>query len=607
MLVALLLPTTEQALAQENNQNRLASTSYVQTRSANPQEQFHLSVLVDFIDDALEIHFTPDKIEQMMKLFQQAGVKRVYWQHYGGARTNFKFWNGFSSTQASRDTLRSLEGNPIRVAARKAKQAGLEIYAVIRPYENGLSRTTPSGSPVASAHPGVEQIGGPVQVLMDFVLQHPEMRIERRKTKIQDNGHRPVIRKIQLIKNDDRPTRLGPADIEIWTSPDNYQYKKREVSFTFSEHVEPASRDFVSFGKIKTAAGTPVRVLTLAGLNLTDKYVLLTTGHKQGSGDFRNLATEIIKAYDLNGKQIPTSVATSYATWNPHRNFRTNGLAFDTGFGSTEVTLDIDNSAGKGGFVAICGEKNEYLPASLCEAYPEVRQFWLRMVQECLDAGVDGVDLRVQCHSSWTDDPFEYGFNPPIVAQYKQRYGVDILHDDYDADKLADLRGEYYTRFVRSTSSMVRGAGKQMQVHINTDLLSPTYSKRVNPFTYPRNISFDWEKWLAEGMVDEVTLRSLVLRPDQLSTDAYSQRVIESCRKRGVPLHYNRYLNQVGPTFSHLKREIELIRDDGRFRSFILYEGKRLIGPAGDDAVGLRGGRFGTMAQWKQLTQELDQ
>ena len=130
----------------------------------------------------------------------------------------------------------------------------------------------------------------------------------------------------------------------------------------------------------------------------------------------------------------------------------------------------------------------------------------------------------------------------------------------FDLNRLAELRGEFYTEFMRSVSARIHEANKKMQVHINTDLLSPDYTHKINPFTYPRNIHFDWEKWLETGIADEVTLRSLVLRPEQLASDPYSQLVINKCQDLRIPLHYNLYLTQVGPAFEDLQREIELIQ-----------------------------------------------
>ncbi|MFT4689910.1 MAG: hypothetical protein ACI9OD_002122 [Limisphaerales bacterium] len=558
----------------------------------NKTDGFHLSVLVDFVDDALETHYTPAKLDRMMELFRDMGIRRVYWVHLGGAREGM-FWSGRGSNDASRRTITSLDGMPITGAVRSARKAGLEIYGYLKPYEGGMSYSLPAGSPQAAESPGPSRLGGPVACATRFVREHPELRIRRRMTDLPDGVATVPIRRLRLIKNDDAPTRIREKHLEIWVSPDNFRYQRKEVEFDLQDSIE-------------SIAGKRVRVLQLDGLNLNDNYVLVTTNLRDEDGSFANHATRLIKAQGPAGQELPISVATEYCVWKPNRNFRNYGLEFDTGgFRAKNSFLDVDSSSGNRGFIAFCRGRNEYSPGALCEAYPQVRQHWLSLVQECLDAGVDGIDFRVQCHSTWTDEPFAYGYNEPIVREYRRRHGADIPISQFDTDLLAELRGGYFTGFLRNAATLIRGHGKRMQVHVNLDLASPEFSHRINPFTYPRNIKFDWHRWLTEGITDEVTFRSLVLRPTELKTHAPSRRMIETAERSGLPLHFNRYLTQAGANFEDLKKEIEVIRDDGRFKSFILYEGKRLIGPDGEHSVKLRG-KYGTMEQWKRLARSLN-
>ena len=242
------------------------------------------------------------------------------------------------------------------------------------------------------------------------------------------------------------------------------------------------------------------------------------------------------------------------------------------------------------------GEINES-NEDVCGLFPEVQDFWRSLVQDCLDAGVDGVDFRIHAHSTHTDEPFAYGFNKPIVEAYLKRYGVDITEDEHGPKLLADLRGEYYTEFLRSASSAIRGAGKKMQVHMATPQMFPERAFAIYHWIFPCNTTYDWERWLAEGLADEVTIRCPYVPPRSLHESPFTQQVIAACRAKGIPLHFNRYL----PPFDELKEEIEIIRRDGRFRSFVLYEGKRLIGPDGKGGVTLRGGKHGDMGEWLQL------
>ena len=42
---------------------------------------------------------------------------------------------------------------------------------------------------------------------------------------------------------------------------------------------------------------------------------------------------------------------------------------------------------------------------SLSEGYPEVREYWLSWVKECMAAGVDGLDVRISNHSLLDQQP----------------------------------------------------------------------------------------------------------------------------------------------------------------------------------------------------------
>ena len=43
------------------------------------------------------------------------------------------------------------------------------------------------------------------------------------------------------------------------------------------------------------------------------------------------------------------------------------------------------------------------MPGALCETEPQVLDFWLSCIGEMLDAGVDGIDIRISAHGSLTE------------------------------------------------------------------------------------------------------------------------------------------------------------------------------------------------------------
>ena len=61
------------------------------------------------------------------------------------------------------------------------------------------------------------------------------------------------------------------------------------------------------------------------------------------------------------------------------------------------------------GVNAFARGRNEYVSGGMCEAYPEVQDFWLGWVGECMAAGMDGLDIRISNHSTWSDHMALYG------------------------------------------------------------------------------------------------------------------------------------------------------------------------------------------------------
>jgi len=564
--------------------------------------QFYLSALVDFPDDALAGPYNPQLVDKMMQNLKQMGVKRVYWIHYGD-RSYEMLWKdaGLSYAPNLVATMKTID-DPITLAVKTARKYGLEIYAYIKPYETGLSYILPEGSPLAAKYGGLPHLGGPVPCVMKFTREHPEMRIKRRMTDIPENIDSIPVCRIRLAKNDDAETHIKKENIEIWTSPCNYKYTKKDVNFTFRDVIEKAPYDVIDWdGKVMTAKGAPVRVLYLEGLNLTDKYILITTDCNDGRVDFGNTGLEMLKVYGPDGKEIPITIAGWECVWFGGQNYRWDGLNFDTGVG--RMTRYLDDVGGKPGFAAFCRGKNEYLFGALCESYPEVRKFWLGMVKECLDAGVDGVDFRLGVHSTHTDDPFLYGFNPPVIREYQRRYGVDILTQNYDPNLLAELRGEYYTEFLRCASLMIRSAGKKVQLHLDADRFRPNPPpSRYLAFTW--NIKFDWEKWISEGLADEVTLRCFsqtgYTTTDSFLQDPFAERLMEASMAKNLPVHYNRYIRKVPPG-RELREMIQKVREDGRFRSFVLYEVYDIMRPDPNGNVSFI---YGDANSWQEVKKQ---
>ena len=556
---------------------------------------FILSATVDFPDDLMFGTYTPELLDRMMQQLKQLGVTRVYWLYYGDVDQD-SYWAGnlidHSIFPYGPKTLANI-GEPLKAAVPFAHAHGLEIYAVLKPYNTGMAGTYPEGAAESRAST-VTRIGGPLGQAIPFVERHPHTRVRRRPVEAPPDLETTAIRKIRLLKRDDSPTRVKGEDIQIWTSESNFKYGRKQIDFNVTEAVEPAPgevRDY--YGDLVTAKGAPVRTLTIEGLDLSDRFIAITTGLK-GPGDFVNTAVGMVEAYGPGPEPLPVVVATRGAIWDRPRDFRGYGLDFDCGLGTYEVPFDDQNDTGDsssiwssmltGGLIAFARGKNEYLACTPCEAYPEVRHLWSGWVQRLIDAGVDGIDIRISAHGSLTNESAEYGYNSPIVEEFTRRYGAGPTGSAADLSRLADLRGEHFTDFIRETSEAIRGAGGKMQVHVHTEAFrpEPCHGQMMG---FPDNIRFDWQSWVKEGLLDGVTFRMSWFEgledppespPDRSRLvnaleEPYAKESLDALVDAGVPAYLNRYIDRSVGIEEYLS-DLERVYGDERFDGFDLYE-----------------------------------
>jgi hypothetical protein len=406
-------------------------------------------------------------------------------------------------------------------------------------------------------------IGGQLAWMDPFVRNNPTLRIQRRAD-VSPRALTAAIRTIRLCKRDASPTRITRDHLQVWTSPKNWCYRQAKVAFTLLQSVEPAPQDVRDqVGNLLTRRGENVRILTLAGLDLKNPYVLITTDFTTDSADFSNSGAAIMTAHDADGREIPGVFATGGTVWTASLvNFRNGGLTFDYGWGAAPVTLDEPNTSGQRGFIAFARGRNQYLPGALCESEPRVQDFWLACLEEMIAAGVDGVDFREENHSTHTDTVQDYGFNDVVLRQCGNVQGQDLC------DKISEVRGKAYTEFLRKCKTRLAACGCRMRYNLQLDFFRPD-PPVARLLAYPANIRFEWQRWVDEGLMDEAILRIFHLPFDTIFEDPVAAAMIARCQQRGIPMVVNRYIGSAG---DRLPQEVARVYADPRFSGFILYE-----------------------------------
>jgi len=145
-------------------------------------------------------------------------------------------------------------------------------------------------------------------------------------------------------------------------------------------------------------------------------------------------------------------------------------------------------------------------------AYPEARAIVAKRITDYLvERGYDGVTFYTYVENFQMRYMDEFGFNEPVVTEFKKRHGIDIRTETFDPKALAELRGEYVTQFLRELHASLAAAGKKLCVRISPDAADshmPELWRAAGKvkLSTAGNIRMDWERWVQEGLVDELNV-----------------------------------------------------------------------------------------------------
>ena len=139
-------------------------------------------------------------------------------------------------------------------------------------------------------------------------------------------------------------------------------------------------------------------------------------------------------------------------------------------------------------------------------AYPLVRDTLVKRHVELMDsAGYDGLMFYTYVEHFALQFEDEFGYNEPIVEEFRKRYGQDIRTETFDKHAWYRLRGEYVTQFLRELHDAFQQRGKKLGVAIDPQNPGfPTPWLCVRDVRPAGLIHMDWERWVREGIVDEI-------------------------------------------------------------------------------------------------------
>jgi HEAT repeat protein len=171
------------------------------------------------------------------------------------------------------------------------------------------------------------------------------------------------------------------------------------------------------------------------------------------------------------------------------------------------------------------------MPGPISFAYPEARKalvkHFVRLARLCK---LDGLIFHTYNENFGLINNDEFGFNEPIVKEYKKRYGVDIRKQKYDKQKLADLRGEYVTEFLRELHAALKKENIKLGVFIDSKHPELPQCWLASPkAVISGRITMNWRKWVDDGIVDQLFsyVNSGTIKTAELMRDYIGKRPVE--------------------------------------------------------------------------------
>lgn len=522
-----------------------------------------LIATTDYATNIGKCIFRKSHLDEMHQYLASIGVTRHFWiyeptwDHYG------VYPDGFDL---------------MAEAIKSAHANGIEFYAEIKPFEGGGD-----GSPLPLTLPfpqgvcALKDIRGIYPASRPFVAENPRLSLQRRPGSFEV---KTPVATIRLVKGDNKPTRIKPAHLTIWTSPTNNLFVKYNGPVKFRESVE---------WRPTYPKSAECRILHLEGLQLPQGhlYILIRCDLADRNGDFTNERGNIIELESSDKNSIPFIVSTGKVAFNGNpasivspldekitRYFRNPEVLSefkdpnkirkhyeDFYCFEESIRINVPYTLDREGYLAVACGKPEFMLGNLHPIYPEVREHWLGLLRYCLGRGADGINIRTANHTRSPED-WEYGFNEPVLKASGGR-------TDYPT--IRRINGDAYTLFLREAKELIKSRGKVLSIQLYSQMLKP--DDRVGRINYiPANFEWQWETWVRE-IADELEFRGAwTLRPWNL------RQVVETfgtaARQANKPFYFQGNMKEIvfdGP-FHFTKAELDWVNNNPDLSGFVLYE-----------------------------------
>lgn len=135
-------------------------------------------------------------------------------------------------------------------------------------------------------------------------------------------------------------------------------------------------------------------------------------------------------------------------------------------------------------------------------AHKETREYMLGRVKELAEYGIDQMYFCTKSSHTprnMTEVPRNSysAYNPPVIERYKELYGVNILDEEPEREKVAKIHGEYIIEFLNDAKDVLHQHGVE-------SIAGATLSGYLQPSG--KNIFLDWRKMVEKQVADALVM-----------------------------------------------------------------------------------------------------
>ena len=417
-----------------------------------------LGQTVDFLDNCFfacasgDEYYTPEQLRHHVRQAYDAGFRRIYFRGAGGIAYYPSKWRKLYNGSHREDWANRLHKtvrayDTVREYLNVCHELGMELYYWEPVFDAG---------DVIRNYPGTKAFEAWGEwANRDLNIKDEHCTAHRFANRPVERPAGPIVR-IELYPTNEPVYEEGAFDIYVADHGDA-RFSRYEAPF-----------------QVEVRQGGPegARTTVVIGGLAIDKPIIKFQGKKGNGWVVGTPTSERRAAQAFYADGTPVDIFTSCEVTEFCHYAAEANLAAQCLVGFSKLYGRAWGNTGES-FIMRIGDFKRFISGMPDYAFMENRERMRNIVTELYERypDLDGVTFSIRTHhcpgggvrKEVQPQGLAYGYAEPVVEEFRRRYGVDVLTQDFDIDKFQSLRGEYFTRMLGEVAPIVHSHGGKLE------------------------------------------------------------------------------------------------------------------------------------------------